>query len=38
MVSRGFMAAARELDYPITNEQAFVKEQQERVFAWAQRR
>jgi len=31
---RGFVAAARLLDYPVT-EQAFLKEQQARVFAWA---
>jgi hypothetical protein len=34
---KGFIGAARELGYPITDEQAFLKEQQARVFAWAQR-
>jgi hypothetical protein len=34
---KGFVGAARELDYLITDEQAFLKEQQARVFAWAQR-
>jgi len=32
---RGFIAAARELDYAITDEQTFLREQQGRVFAWA---
>jgi hypothetical protein len=34
---KGFIAAARLLDYPITDEEAFLKEQQERVFVWAQK-
>jgi hypothetical protein len=34
---KGFIGAARELGYPITDEQAFLKEQQARVFTWAQR-
>jgi len=34
---KGFIAAARLLDYPVTDEQAFLKEQQARVFSWAQR-
>jgi hypothetical protein len=34
---KGFIGAARELGYPITDEQAFLKEQQARVFAWARR-
>jgi hypothetical protein len=33
---RGFIAAARLLQYTITDEHAFLKEQQERVFEWAQ--
>ena len=33
---KGFIGAARELGYTITDEQAFLKEQQDRVFAWAQ--
>jgi hypothetical protein len=33
---KGFIGAARELGYPIADEQAFPKEQQARVFAWAQ--
>jgi hypothetical protein len=32
-----FIAAARLLDYPITDEEAFLREQQARVFAGAQR-
>ncbi len=35
---RGFISAARELRYPITDEEAFLREQQDRVFAWAQDR
>jgi hypothetical protein len=34
---KGFTGAARELGYLVTDEQAFLKEQQGRVFAWAQR-
>ena len=34
---KGFAGAARELGYPITDEQAFLREQQARVFAWTQR-
>ena len=33
---KGFIAAARELDYPILDEEAFLREQQERVSPWAQ--
>ena len=33
---RGFIRAARDLGYVVTDEEAFLKEQQERVFAWAQ--
>ena len=33
---KGFIAAARGLDYPVTDERAFLKAQQERVFSWAQ--
>jgi hypothetical protein len=33
---KGFIAAARLLDYPVIDEQAFLKEQQARVFAWGQ--
>jgi hypothetical protein len=32
---KGFIIAARLLDYPVTDEEAFLKEQQSRVFAWA---
>jgi hypothetical protein len=32
---RGFVGAARELGYPVTNEEAFLREQQARVFEWA---
>ena len=32
---KGFIGAARELGYPITDEQTFLREQQARVFAWA---
>ena len=32
---KGFVGAARLLDYAITDEQAFLKEQQACVFAWA---
>ena len=34
---KGFVGAARLLDYTITDEQAFLKEQQARVFEWAQK-
>jgi hypothetical protein len=34
---KGFIGAARDLDYPVMDEEAFLKEQQARVFAWAQR-
>lgn len=30
---KGFVAAARELGYPVTDEQRFLREQQTRVFA-----
>jgi hypothetical protein len=33
---KGFIAAARELGYSVTNDTKFLKEQQTRVFAWAQ--
>ena len=32
---KGFVEAARELGYTVTDEEAFVKEQQNRVFEWA---
>jgi hypothetical protein len=32
---RGFITAARQLGYPVTDEQAFLKEQQRQVFEWA---
>ena len=32
---RGFVGAARELGYSITDEQGFLREQQARVFEWA---
>lgn len=32
---KGFIGAARLLGYPVTDEEAFLREQQERVFAWA---
>ena len=31
----GFVAAARELGYAVTDQEAFLREQQERVFEWA---
>ena len=34
---KGFIGAARLLNYPVTNEEGFLKEQQERVFAWARK-
>jgi hypothetical protein len=34
---KGFIEAPRLLDYAITDEQAFLKEQQASVFAWAQK-
>ena len=33
---KGFVAAARLLEKPITDEEGFLREEQERVFAWAQ--
>ncbi|HKM99862.1 MAG TPA: hypothetical protein VKG22_00735 [Stellaceae bacterium] len=33
---KGFIAAARLLEKPITDEEGFLKEEQERVFAWAE--
>ena len=33
---KGFIGAARLLQYSVTDEQSFLKEQQARVFAWAQ--
>lgn len=35
---KGFIAAARLLEKPITDEEGFLREEQERVFAWAQGR
>jgi hypothetical protein len=35
---KGFVGAARELGYEVTDDEAFLKEQQERVFAWAKHR
>lgn len=32
---QGFVAAARELGHEVTDESAFLREQQERVFEWA---
>ena len=32
---RGFVSAAQELGYPIRDEEAFLCEQQARVFEWA---
>jgi hypothetical protein len=32
---KGFVAAARDLGYPVTDEEAFLREQQVRVFEWA---
>ena len=32
---RGFIGAARDLRYRVTDEEAFLREQQARVFAWA---
>jgi hypothetical protein len=32
---KGFIAAARELGLPVTDEKAFLKEQQRRVLEWA---
>lgn len=32
---KGFVAAARDLGYPVTDAEAFLREQQTRVFAWA---
>lgn len=32
---KGFAAAARDLGYTVTDEEAFLREQQERVFTWA---
>lgn len=34
---KGFCAAARELGYTVTDEEAFLREQQDRVFDWAAR-
>lgn len=33
---KGFITAARDLGYSVTNEVAFLKDQQRRVFEWAQ--
>jgi hypothetical protein len=32
---KGFIAAARELGFAVTDEKGFLREQQDRVFAWA---
>jgi hypothetical protein len=32
---KGFIGAARDLGYAVTDEEAFLREQQTRVFAWA---
>jgi hypothetical protein len=32
---KGFVAAARDLGYSVTDAKAFLREQQARVFAWA---
>jgi len=32
---KGFIAAARDLGYSVTDEEGFLREQQRRVFAWA---
>jgi hypothetical protein len=32
---KGFIGAARELGYQVADEQAFLREQQTRVFEWA---
>ena len=32
---KGFIDAARELGHPVTDEKAFLREQQQRVFDWA---
>jgi hypothetical protein len=34
---KGFIGAARLLNYPVTDEEGFLKEQQAGVFAWAQK-
>ena len=34
---RGFIGVARLLGYAVSDEERFLKEQQERVFAWAQK-
>jgi hypothetical protein len=34
---KGFIAAARDLGYSVTDEEGFLREQQDRVFAWANR-
>jgi len=31
---KGFVGAARKLGYPVTDEEAFLRKQQARVFAW----
>jgi|SRR5882762_4819059 hypothetical protein len=33
---KGFIAAAHDLDIPVTDEVAFLREEQAKVFAWAQ--
>jgi hypothetical protein len=33
---RGFIAAAKDLGYDITDERIFLREQQKKVVAWAQ--
>jgi hypothetical protein len=32
---KGFIAAARDLGLPVTDEESFLREQQDRVFDWA---
>jgi hypothetical protein len=34
---KGFIAAARDLGYSVSDEEGFLREQQDRVFAWANR-
>ena len=34
---KGFIGAARQLGYEVTNDEAFLKEQQNLVFEWAKK-
>jgi hypothetical protein len=34
---KGFVAAARELGYEVTDDEAFLREQQRQVFEWAKK-